>query len=308
MRLAVVGIGKMGAGIAGRLLRHGHEVVAYDLLAENVKGVAEMGAIPAASLAQAVEQLAGPPRVIWLMLPAGEAVTGTLQQLALLLGEGDILIEGGNSNYRASQERAGMLRFKGIHMLDVGVSGGVWGSECGFNLMVGGDREAFEAVEPLFAALAAPGGYAYLGPSGAGHFAKMVHNGIEYGMMQAVAEGFELLAAKGEFGYDLAKLARLWGAGSVIRSWLLDLTADVLGEDSSLDWVEPYVVDTGEGRWMVQESLEMGIPVPVISLALQMRFQSRQQDSFAARLLASLRSRFGGHEVRRRWAKGQEGV
>jgi 6-phosphogluconate dehydrogenase len=234
------------------------------------------------------------------MVPAGEPVALTLQHLAMLLGDGDIIIEGGNSNYRESQERATMLRYKGIRLLDTGTSGGIWGEQMGFNLMVGGDGEAFETVEPILTALAKEDGYAHVGPSGAGHFVKMVHNGIEYGMMQAIAEGFELMAAKEELGLDLAQLVDLWNNGSVIRSWLLELAGNAIKAEPGLTSLAPYVADSGEGRWMVQEGIDLRVPLPAITLALQMRFRSRQENSFAARLLAAIRNQFGGHAVRRR--------
>ncbi len=300
MKLAMVGLGKMGMGLARRLVAGGHQVVGFSRTPDTVREAEGYGVIPAFSLEEAVNKLDTSPRIVWLMLPAGETISTTLQQLVALLGEGDIVVEGGNSHYKQSIERATMLRYKGIHMLDAGVSGGIWGLKNGFNLMIGGDENAYETLVPIFEALAPPGGYQRVGPSGAGHFAKMVHNGIEYGMMEAIAEGFEILAAKEEFGFDLEALSRLWMNGSVIRSWLLELTGNVLEEDPALDWVEPYVVDSGEGRWTVIEAIDLDVPLPVITLALQMRFRSRQDNSYAARLLAALRNQFGGHAVRRR--------
>lgn len=300
MKLAMIGLGKMGMGLARRLVAGGHQVVGFSRTPATVHEAEGYGVIPAFSLEEAVEKLDSSPRIVWLMLPAGDTISMTLQQLVALLGEGDIVVEGGNSHYKQSIERATMLRYKGIHMLDAGVSGGIWGFENGFNLMIGGDEDAYETLIPIFEALAPPGGYLRVGPNGAGHFAKMVHNGIEYGMMEAIAEGFEILAAKQEFGFDLGALSRLWMNGSVIRSWLLELTGNVLEEDPDLDWVEPYVVDSGEGRWTVVESIDLDVPLPVITLALQMRFRSRQDNSYAARLLAALRNQFGGHAVRRR--------
>jgi 6-phosphogluconate dehydrogenase len=300
MKLAMVGLGKMGMGLARRLVASGHQVVGFSRTPDTVREAESYGVIPAFSLEEAVSKLDSSPRIVWLMLPAGETISAMLQQLVALLGEGDIIVEGGNSHYKQSIERATMLRYKGIHMLDAGVSGGIWGLENGFNLMIGGDENAYETLIPVFEALAPPGGYQRVGPSGAGHFAKMVHNGIEYGMMEAIAEGFEVLAAKEEFDFDLGALSRLWMNGSVIRSWLLELTGNVLEEDPALDWVEPYVVDSGEGRWTVVEAIDLDVPLPVITLALQMRFRSRQDNSYAARLLAALRNQFGGHAVRRR--------
>lgn len=300
MKLAMIGLGKMGANMVARLLQHGHEVVAFDLAPDAVEAVKKQGAIGASSLEDAVDKLDKQPRIIWMMIPSGNPVTVTVQELAGLLEEDDILIDGGNSNYQDSMERAQQLSYKGIYMLDVGVSGGIWGLTEGFNLMAGGDRDAFQRVEPILKSLAADNGYAYIGPSGAGHFVKMVHNGIEYGMMESIAEGFELISAKEEFDVDLAALARLWQHGSVVRSWLLELAGNAYEDDARLEWIEPYVPDSGEGRWTVSESLDLAIPVPVIALALQMRFRSRQPDSHAARLLAALRNQFGGHAVRRK--------
>jgi 6-phosphogluconate dehydrogenase len=299
MKLAMIGLGKMGMGLAERLIRHGHRVVGYDLMPEAVVRAQSAGAIPAASIEDAVLKLDSSPRIVWLMVPAGDPVGMILQQLATLLGQGDIIIEGGNSYYKESVERATMLRYKGIYLLDTGVSGGIWGLKNGFNLMVGGDPGAFAAVEPIYRDLAPEGGCGHVGPSGAGHFVKMIHNGIEYGMMQALAEGLELIRAKSEFDVDLAGLTRLWMHGSVIRSWLLELAGNALAEDVDLDWTDAKVTDSGEGRWTVAESIEQAVPLPVITLALQMRFRSRQEDSFAARLLSALRHQFGGHNVRR---------
>lgn len=300
MRLAVVGLGRMGMGIAQRLIAHGHEVVAYDIDPDVMRQAQAAGAIGAASLEEAVGALGGAPRLVWTMLPAGDQVASTLQTLAVLLDESDIIVEGGNSYYKESMERAARLSYKGIHMLDVGVSGGVWGEEHGYNLMVGGEQDAFDAAAPVFEALAPAGGFQLIGPSGAGHFAKLAHNGIEYGIMQSIAEGFELMAAKSEFGLDLAALGRLWNNGSTIRSWLMELASRALEDDPDLDWAEPYVEDTGEGRWAVQEALDLEVPLPIIALSLQMRFRSRQKDSFGARLLAALRNKFGEHTVHHR--------
>jgi 6-phosphogluconate dehydrogenase len=299
MKLAMIGLGKMGGAMVRRLLKDGHAVVAFDLDEQAVKDLAAEGAEPAHALNEAIDKLGPGPRVLWLMLPAGEPVARTLELLVPLLEENDVVIDGGNSFYKDSMERAKLLRFKGIHMLDVGVSGGVWGLEYGFNLVAGGERQAFEHVEPILQTLAPEGGYMHVGPSGAGHFVKMVHNGIEYGMMQAIAEGFEIMHAKEEFDLDLPGLTRLWQEGSVIRSWLLDLAGQALEEDPNLDWIEGYVPDSGEGRWTVLESIDLDVPAPVIALSLQMRFRSRQESSFAARLLAALRQQFGGHAIKR---------
>ncbi len=297
MKLAMVGLGKMGMGMTRRLLAHQQQVVAYDVNPDAAKAAESAGAVGVSTLEAAVAALDAKPRLVWLMLPAGDITSTALQQLALLLGEGDIVIEGGNSNYKQSIERATMLRYKGISMLDVGVSGGIWGEANGFNLMAGGEEDAFNAVAPILKALAPENGFRRVGPSGAGHFVKMVHNGIEYGMMQAIAEGFELMQAKHEFGIDLAELSKLWTNGSVVRSWLLELAGRALEDDANLDWVEPYVEDSGEGRWTVQEGIDLAVPLPVITLSLQARFRSRQKDSYSARLLAALRNQFGGHAV-----------
>lgn len=302
MKLAMVGLGKMGMGIARRLISHGHEVVAYDIDPDVLRKAEAAGAIGVASLEQAVESLDGSPRFLWLMLPAGDQVAATLQTLAFLLGEGDIIVEGGNSYYKETMERAARLSYKGIHMLDVGVSGGIWGEENGYNLMVGGDEEAFGEVSPIFEALAPSGGFELVGPSGAGHFAKLAHNGIESGIMQSVAEGFELMAAKSEFSFDLAALARLWNNGSTIRSWLMELASKALEDDPDLDWVEPYVDDAGEGRWAAEEALDLEVPLPIITMSVQMRFRSRQKDSYGTRLLSALRSKF--NEVAARYRSG----
>lgn len=298
MKLGMIGLGKMGMGITERLVQKGHTVIGYDLLPEIVQQAVSKGAGGAASLPELIASL-DTPRIVWVMVPAGDPVGAILQQLAGLLGEGDIIIEGGNSHYKDTVERATMLRYKGIRLLDAGVSGGVWGLVNGFNLMVGGEEEAFSVVEPIFKDLAVEGGQMLVGDSGAGHFVKMIHNGIEYGMMQAYAEGLELIRAKKEYGIDLGKLSRLWMNGSVIRSWLLELAGNALEEDPNLDWVSDSVMDSGEGRWTVVEAIDLAVPIPVISLALQVRFRTRMSDRFSARLLSALRNQFGGHTVRR---------
>ena len=287
MRIGLAGLGRMGGGIRERLRRAGHEVVGYDLDAE---------LRDAESLEALVEAL-DPPRVVWLMLPSGEATEGAFADLLGLLSAGDLVIEGGNSRYTDSIRRAGQAEERGLRFLDCGVSGGVWGLEEGYCLMVGGPEDAFADAEPLFAALAPEGGYAHLGPSGAGHYVKMVHNGIEYGLMQAYAEGFELLDAYDD-ELDLAEIAGLWQQGSVVRSWLLELTERALERDPALSSIQPYVEDSGEGRWTVIEGVERGVPVDVISGALWARFASRGERAFGLRLLAALRNEFGGHAVR----------
>jgi 6-phosphogluconate dehydrogenase len=298
MKLAMVGLGKMGMGMTERLLQKGHTVVAFDLVPATVQTAADKGAVPATTFEEIAAKLES-PRIVWIMVPAGDPVGETIRQLEPLLSPGDVVIDGGNSHYKDSIERASMLAAKGIHFLDTGVSGGVWGLVNGFNLMIGGDANAFELVEPIYKDLAAAGGYMLVGPSGSGHYVKMIHNGIEYGMMQAYAEGYDLIRAKTEFNVDLAKLTRLWMNGSVIRSWLLELAGNALEEDPNLEWVSPMVLDSGEGRWTVVEAIDLSVPIPVISLSLQTRFRSRQKDMFGARLLSALRNQFGGHPVRK---------
>lgn len=300
MDLGMIGLGRMGGNMVQRLLQGGHRAVVYDPRPEAVEALVRQGAVGASSVADLASKLT-PPRAVWVMVPPGEPTEDAISKAADALSPGDIVIDGGNSNYKDSQRRAAALRERGIAFLDVGTSGGIWGLTEGYCLMVGGDQEAFRRLEPIFQTLApAPDkGYGYVGPAGAGHFVKMVHNGVEYGLMQAYAEGFELLEAKREFALDLAQVAEIWRYGSVVRSWLLDLTAATLRQDPQLEGIRAYVEDTGEGRWMVQESVELAVPVPVITQALQARFRSRQDQPFAARLLAALRNRFGGHAVKR---------
>ncbi len=288
MKIGLVGLGRMGAGIAERLRRKGHEVVGYDRNPE----VSETASLR--DLTGALE----PPRVVWVMVPAGEPTEEALRELSGLLSTGDIIVDGGNSHYQDSMRRAGELAERGIKLLDAGTSGGVWGLEAGFCLMVGGPLDAFQTVEPVFAALAPEEGYARVGPSGAGHYAKMVHNGIEYGMLQAYAEGFDLLQASG-FDLDLGRLAALWNHGSVVRSWLLELAERAFAKDSKLESLRGYVEDSGEGRWTVLEAVERGVAAGVIAQSLFSRFTSREDDSFSMRFIAALRNEFGGHAVKR---------
>ena len=296
----MIGLGKMGANMTRRLIQGGHEIVAYDLNAENIKAVLSEGAKGAYSLAELVSELPE-PRIVWVMVPSGEATEMTINQLADLLKAGDILIDGGNSNYKDSQRRAGILKQKGIFFVDVGTSGGVWGLKEGYSLMVGGEKTAVDRVRPIFETLApaADLGWGHVGPAGAGHFVKMVHNGIEYGLMQAYAEGFEIMKAKEEMGLDLHQISEIWRYGSVVRSWLLDLTANALQENPDLSGIKGWVADSGEGRWTVFEAIDLDIPAPVITSALQARFTSRQDESFAAKLLAAMRNQFGGHAVKK---------
>jgi 6-phosphogluconate dehydrogenase len=286
VKLGMVGLGRMGGNMTERLRTQGHEVATY----------ARSGGGTAASLEELVGQLE-PTRVVWLMIPAGAPTEESAERLLGLLDEGDVIVDGGNSNFRDSQRRSATAAERGIGFVDAGVSGGIWGRELGYGLMVGGTPEAVAAVEPALRALAPEGGYAHLGPSGAGHFVKMVHNGVEYGLMQAYAEGFELMNAS-EFDLDLAAVAELWRHGTVVRSWLLDLLARALAEDPCLERIKGYVEDSGEGRWTVEQAIESAVPLHVITAALYARFASRQDESFAAKVNAALREQFGGHAVR----------
>jgi 6-phosphogluconate dehydrogenase len=298
MELGMIGLGKMGANMTIRLLKGGHRVVAYDVLEAAVRSAEKEGAQGAYSLQEVVDQLA-PPRSIWLMLPAGQVIEQTIAGLLPRLTPGDNLIDGGNSYYKDSQRRAAALQQNGLHLLDVGTSGGIWGLQEGYCLMVGGEAGIVEAHRPIFETLApAPDrGWGHVGPSGAGHFAKMVHNGIEYGLMQAYAEGFAILHAKGDLDLHLGQIAEIWRHGSVVRSWLLDLAAAALAQDENLKTVKGWVADSGEGRWTAFEAVDLDIPAPVITLALQQRLRSRQEESFSDKLLAALRAQFGGHAV-----------
>ena len=305
MRIGMVGLGRMGAGLAARAVRGGHEVVAYDRSAAAVAGASSAGVEAAASPAGLVERLAA-PRVVWVMVPAGDPTQQTLDEVAALLSPGDVLIDGGNSNYQDTQRRARELAGRGLELVDVGTSGGVWGLEEGYSLMVGGADDAVARLRPLLETLApAPDrGWGHVGPSGAGHFVKMIHNGIEYGMMQAYAEGFAVLRRKAELDLDLAQVAGIWQHGSVVRSWLLDLTARALRQDATLEGVAPWVEDSGEGRWTVAEAIALDVPAPVMTLALLQRLRSRDPESFGDRLLAALRQQFGGHATRPGGAAG----
>jgi 6-phosphogluconate dehydrogenase len=304
MELGMVGLGKMGANMTERLLRGGHRVVVFDQNAEPVKRAAEQGAVAAGSLAALVKALK-PPRSVWLMVPAGDPVDGTIDQLKPLLTKGDLVVDGGNTYYKDTLRRATALAKSSIDLVDVGTSGGVWGLTEGYALMVGGAEESVERLRPVLETLApAPDrGWGRVGPSGAGHFVKMVHNGIEYGLMQAYAEGFSLMKHKEAFGLDLHQVAEIWRHGSVVRSWLLDLTARALAQDQTLESIAPHVADSGEGRWMVAEAIDLDVPAPVAALSLIQRLRSRDDESYADRLLAAMRNQFGGHAVRRRGDK-----
>ncbi|MDF2776319.1 MAG: 6-phosphogluconate dehydrogenase, decarboxylating [Geminicoccaceae bacterium] len=300
MQVGMIGLGKMGANMTTRLIRGGHEVIAFDRSSDAVKASVTQGARGAGSLDELVKQLSA-PRAVWVMVPAGDPTENTVRSLADLLAPGDTIIDGGNSNYKESMRRAAMVGERGLAFVDAGTSGGIWGLTEGYSLMVGGPAEAVERLRPVFETLAPAKdrGWGHVGPSGAGHFTKMVHNGIEYGMMQAYAEGFSILKHKEEFSLDLAQIAELWRTGSVVRSWLLDLTARALGEDQDLSSIAPYVSDSGEGRWTVAEAIDLDVAAPVITLALLQRLRSRDAESFSDRLLAALRNQFGGHAVKK---------
>lgn len=300
MDIGMVGLGRMGGNMAERLHQAGHRVVCYDRDPDARDGASGRGLETADSLEHLAETLPA-PRTVWVMVPSGNPTEGTIAALADVLERGDVVVDGGNSHYRDSQRRGADLLRHGIGLVDVGVSGGVWGLTEGYCIMAGGAPDQVAQVSPALRTLAATDhGYAHLGPLGAGHYAKMIHNGIEYGLMQAYAEGFEMLRAKGEFNLDVSQVSELWRHGSVIRSWLLDLTAQALSEDHNLADIQPWVEDSGEGRWTVEESVELAVPIPVISMALQARFRSRQYDAFGFKLLAAMRRQFGGHPVRRR--------
>ncbi len=298
MELGFVGLGRMGGNMVERLLGGGHRVVAYNRSPEPVARAVAKGATGASSLKELVNALA-PPRTVWVMVPAGPATEETVTALAQLLASGDTIIDGGNSYFKDDCRRADELRPRGIHYLDAGTSGGIWGLKNGYCLMIGGERAVYERLEPVFRTLAPADGYGWMGAHGAGHYVKMIHNGIEYGMMQAYAEGFALLE-KSEFGLDLHAIARLWNQGSVVRSWLLELAEMALEQDPKLAAIKGYVEDSGEGRWTVQDAIDKDVPAPAITLALFTRFRSRAENSFADRMLAALRNAFGGHAVRRR--------
>jgi 6-phosphogluconate dehydrogenase len=300
MELAMIGLGKMGLNMSTRLARSSHRVVGFARTDATVQEAVRLGAEGAYTLEEAVNKL-NAPRIVWLMVPAGNVTSETIQNLSTLLSRGDIVIDGGNSNYKDTIRHAELLESKGIEFVDCGTSGGIWGLTEGYSLMIGGKPEVVEKLGPIFETLA-PGtdkGWGHVGPHGAGHFVKMVHNGIEYGMMQAFAEGFSIMKAKEEFGLDLAQISHIWQHGSVVRSWLLDLAARALDEDGTLGDIKPWVADSGEGRWTVFESIDLDIPAPVITLALQMRFVSRDEENFTARMLAALRNQFGGHAIKK---------
>ncbi len=297
MKIGFVGLGKMGGRMVERLLNFGHEVVAYNLTQKEVDEAAAKGAIPATSLSDLVSKLEG-RKVVWLMVPAGKPVEENISELLTLLNADDIIIDGGNSYWRETVERGNRIKEKGIHYLDCGTSGGVWGLQNGYCLMYGGNKEAADYVEPIFKSLAPENGYLYCGESGSGHMVKMVHNGIEYGMMQAYAEGFEIMK-KSPYNVDLEKISRVWMQGSVVRSWLLELIGNALEGNVELDGIKDYVADSGEGRWTVQTAIDFDVPAHVITSSLFTRFESRQESSYAMKLLAAMRNQFGGHEIKK---------
>jgi 6-phosphogluconate dehydrogenase len=299
MKLGFVGLGKMGGKMVERLMNGGHEIVALDPVKEALDEAEKKGVMPAGSLKELVDNLDA-PRAIWVMVPSGSPTEETIAALSSLLEAGDILIDGGNSLYKDSMRRAEALKEKGISLLDAGTSGGIWGLEIGYCLMVGGEEAAFHRVEPIFKALAPIDGYAHVGVSGAGHFVKMIHNGIEYALLQGYAEGFEIMNAKKDFNLDLQKIAHLWNQGSVIRSWLLELAENAFEKDAHLASIRGYVEDSGEGRWTVSEAIENDVPAPLITLSLLERFRSRQEESFGAKVIAALRDEFGGHGVKKK--------
>jgi 6-phosphogluconate dehydrogenase len=294
----MIGLGRMGGNMSERLIRGGHEVVVFDRTPDVVKRYESLGAIGTANVNQIPAKLKS-PRIVWIMVPAGKLVDDMIATLLPGLGKGDVIIDGGNSNYHDSMRRAAELQGKGIYFIDCGTSGGIWGLANGYCLMIGAAPEAFALCEPIFRTLAPPDGYARMGPPGSGHYVKMIHNGIEYGMLQAYAEGYEILHASRDFKLDLHKIAAVWNHGSVVRSWLNELAEKAFEKDGELSSLRGYVEDSGEGRWTVQEAIDLDVPAPVITLSLLARLRSRQSDSFSAKVIAALRNEFGGHAVKK---------
>ncbi|GEC87845.1 MULTISPECIES: phosphogluconate dehydrogenase (NAD(+)-dependent, decarboxylating) [Brevibacillus] len=298
MKLAILGLGKMGYNLTLNLLSHQHEVVAYDVDSTRAEELSHEGAIPAFSVEDAVAKLPT-PRVVWLMVPAGEIVDQLVDQLSALLAAGDIVIDGGNSHYKQSLDRYARLKEKGIHFMDAGTSGGMEGARHGACMMIGGDREAFTHIEPMIRDINVENGYLYAGEAGSGHFLKMIHNGIEYGMMQAIGEGFEVLA-KSQYNYDFAEVARVWANGSVIRGWLMDLTERAFRKDAKLDEIRGVMHSSGEGKWTLETALDLQAATPVIAMSLLMRYRSLDEDTFHGKVVAALRNEFGGHAVEKK--------
>jgi 6-phosphogluconate dehydrogenase len=298
MRLAMIGLGRMGGNMSERLIRGGHEVVVFDRKPPTRQQYVALGATEAQSVAEIPSKLKS-PRVVWIMVPAGKPVDETIAALLPGMSKGDVIIDGGNSNFHDSMRRAAELEGKGIHFVDSGTSGGIWGLANGYCLMIGASQEAFKLCEPIFKTLGPPDGYAHMGPPGSGHYVKMVHNGIEYGMLQAYAEGYEILHASKDFKLNLHKIAAVWNQGSVVRSWLNELAEMAFEKDIDLSALRGYVEDSGEGRWTVQEAIDLDVPAPVITLSLLTRLRSRQTDSFSAKVIAALRNEFGGHAVKK---------
>jgi 6-phosphogluconate dehydrogenase len=296
MRIGFIGLGRMGANMVRRLVRDGHEVVAYNRTPEKTREIMTEGAEGAFSIAELVAALPA-PRAVWVMVPAGDATEAMVRELTGLLEPGDTIVDGGNTNFHDDVRRHAMVAEHGLRYVDAGTSGGVWGLQVGYCMMVGGDRDAVEPLEPVFRSLAPADGYAHVGGPGAGHYVKMVHNGIEYGLMQAYAEGFEIMHASA-YDLDLAQISGIWRNGSVVRSWLLDLLNDALTKNPEFTGIKDWVADSGEGRWTVQEAIDRDVPAPVITLSLQARFRSRQDESYGAKVLAALRNEFGGHAVK----------
>lgn len=298
MRLAMIGLGRMGGNMSERLMRGGHEVVVFDRTPATVQKYVALGGTAANTLDEVTSKLKA-PRIIWIMVPAGKPVDETIAALTPAMSKGDVIIDGGNSNFHDTMRRAADLQTKGIHFVDSGTSGGIWGLANGYCLMIGAANEAFTLCEPIFRTLAPQDGYAHMGPPGSGHYVKMIHNGIEYGMLQAYAEGYEILHASKDFKLDLHKIASVWNRGSVVRSWLNELAEKAFEKDIDLSDLRGYVEDSGEGRWTVQEAIDLDVPAPVITLSLLARLRSRQADSFSAKVIAALRNEFGGHAVKK---------
>jgi 6-phosphogluconate dehydrogenase len=298
MRLAMIGLGRMGGNMSERLMKGGHEVVVYDRSADAVQKYVGLGAVGAGSDREITAKLKA-PRIVWIMVPSGKPVDDTIASLVPGLSKGDVIIDGGNSNFHDSMRRAADLQAKGINFIDCGTSGGIWGLANGYCLMIGASPDAFKLCEPIFRTLAPTDGYAHMGPPGSGHYVKMIHNGVEYGMLQAYAEGYEILHASKDFKLDLHKIAAVWNQGSVVRSWLNELAEIAFQKDNDLKDLRGFVEDSGEGRWTVQEAIDLDVPAPIITLSLLTRLRSRQPDSFSAKVIAALRNEFGGHAVKK---------